>query len=53
MDFPQPKDNELKDDFIGRCMRARVMVDSINMHSQRKAVCNRLWNETFEDYIEE
>lgn len=52
-DMPRPNKNEMKEDFIGRCMRTRMMVDNIDTHSQRKAVCSRLWNETFEDYIEE
>ena len=44
MPLPKPNNNESEDDFIQRCMGNDEMVDEYDEASQRRAVCQSLWD---------
>jgi hypothetical protein len=46
MPLPIPKDDEAKDDFIHRCMKAEVMLEEYPDEKQRAAVCNNQWGKS-------
>ena len=44
--MPQPNANELKDDFLTRCMGDEESISDFPDNDQRYAVCNSLWDES-------
>lgn len=44
MPLPEPKLDEKKSDFIGRCMEDSITKGEFPNVSQRIAVCNSQWN---------
>ena len=44
--MPQPNANELKDDFLTRCMGDEEAISDFPDNDQRYAVCNSLWDES-------
>jgi len=44
--MPQPNVNELKDDFISRCMGDEEALNDFPDNDQRYAVCNSLWEKS-------
>ena len=43
MPIPKPTEDEVKDDFVKRCMVNEVMLDEYSDGAQRLAVCNTQW----------
>jgi len=43
MPLPKPKEDEVKDDFITRCMANEVMLSEYKDNKKRAAICNTQW----------